>query len=156
MPKRSLLSQTWLLAIVVLATASCQSSTGLSPNRFPSDPARAEVRKDDVDRFWRAWDAGGQSGSSAVVQRIYLDSASPTLRTFAASRGVTAAAIASVTQAYPQYFRALRAWWPPPTMDTVTKARRKKITSRKTVQNRPMPTLCCKSGQSGMTANSNM
>jgi hypothetical protein len=78
---------------------------------YPTDPAQAQLVTDDVDRYWRAYDAGGKSGNSTAFQRRYLDSATAGLREFIGLRQLTAASLAQVAGAYPAYFDALHAWW---------------------------------------------
>jgi Predicted Zn-dependent protease (DUF2268) len=99
-----------LLAGVLLGCGD--SSTGPNPADYPSDPAQAQFNSSDVDRYWRAYDAGGRVGQGAVFQRIYLDSASVPLSEFVGLRSVTAASLTQVAIAFPRYLEALRSWWP--------------------------------------------
>lgn len=100
-------------AITLALVASCDhSSTGLDSRDFPTDPAQAQFNTSDVDRYWRAYDAGGRTGNSTAFQRIYLDSASTALTEFVGLRSVTAASLAQVANAFPQYLAALHTWWP--------------------------------------------
>jgi hypothetical protein len=104
---------TSLVVLVVLAGCSKDAATTApgSNTDFPSDPAQAQLITDDVDRYWRAYDAGGRSGSTAVFQSRYLDSASAGLREMIRIRSVTAASLSQVTSVYPRYLDALRDWW---------------------------------------------
>jgi hypothetical protein len=99
-----------LCAALVLA---CASSPNTAPDLrdFPTDPAQAQFLTTDVDRYFRAFESGGRTGSSDPFQRIYLDSASTPLREFVDLRAVTAASLGQVASAYPRYFEALRIWW---------------------------------------------
>ena len=76
-----------------------------------ASPARAQLVTDDVDRFWRAFEIGGRSGSASAFQQRYLDSASAGLRDFIGLRQLSATSLAQVAAAYPAYLDALHAWW---------------------------------------------
>lgn len=106
-----------LLLLIATAAVGCRDSTAPQSPVFPTDPADAQFISDDVDRYWRAYAAGGRLGQSDVFQRIYLDSASTALREFMGLRSVTASALATQVSGAPRYFAALEAWWrsSPPT-----------------------------------------
>ncbi len=103
-----------LTALLLLAACGRDLTRG-SPTEpsgeYPTDPAQAQLVVSDVDRYWRAYDAGGRSGNSTVIQRRYLDSASAGLREFITLRQLTASNVAQAAATYPAYFDALRAWW---------------------------------------------
>lgn len=96
------------IALHAVAVGCRRSPTGIDPASFPQSPAEAQFITDDLRRFWAAYDAGGRDGNTGVFQSMYLDSATPGLRNFMASRAVTASAITGVVTTYRQYFAALR------------------------------------------------
>jgi hypothetical protein len=108
---RRLRAITALLLLTACARDSSPSSPTEPSGEYPTDPAQAQLVVSDVDRYWRAYDAGGRSGNSAVFQQRYLDSATAGLREFIGLRQLTAASLTQVAGAYPAYFDALRSWW---------------------------------------------
>ena len=97
-----------LLALLLLA--ACGDGTGPSV-AVARTPAAAVFVTDDADRYFRAYDAGGRSGSTTVFQTRYLDSATVGLQDMVRSRSITAASLAQVALAYPRYLDAVGAWW---------------------------------------------
>jgi hypothetical protein len=95
---------------LLLAAIGCDASPTTSPRANATsrtDPAAAEIVTSDLPRFWRAYDAGGKSGSATAFQSIYLDSASAGLRDFMVSRSVTASTLTAMVAVYPRYFASI-------------------------------------------------
>lgn len=103
----------WLVAVGPALWSACASSPNSAPDPrdYPTDPSQAQFNTADVDRYFRAYDSGGRTGSADPFQRIYLDSASAPLREFSELRAVTATSLGQVAGAYPRYLEALRVWW---------------------------------------------
>ncbi|MBY0492424.1 MAG: DUF2268 domain-containing protein [Gemmatimonadaceae bacterium] len=98
-------------ALLVLTACGGHDAPTAAPAEYPTDPALAQLVTDDVDRYWRAYDAGGKSGNSTAFQRRYLDSATAGLREFIGLRQLTATSLVQVATAYPAYLDALHTWW---------------------------------------------
>ena len=97
------------IAIAVVA-AACGSDGASGPSTADiTDPDAAVFVTSDITNFWKAYDAGGSSGSAATFQTEYLDRASPGLKDFIASRSVTASSLAGMVRTYPRYFADIRA-----------------------------------------------
>ena len=97
-----------VLTVVVAVVISACGSSPTAPGA-PTDPASAQIITSDLAHFWAAYDAGGKSGSASAFQTRYLDVASPGLTDFIAKRTVTAASLAQMVQAFPEYFASIRA-----------------------------------------------
>ena len=95
--------------VLALCGAFACGSEPAAPPPIETDPAAARMVTSDLERFWSAYDAGGQSGSAAAFQAGYLDPASPGLKDFIRLRHLTSAAIAAMVSARPRYFAAIRA-----------------------------------------------
>jgi hypothetical protein len=98
--------------VTLLLLAACRGEPSTAPTvEIAASPALAQLVTEDVDRFWRAYENGGRSGSASAFQQRYLDSASAGLRDFIGLRQLSAASLAQVATAYPAYLDALHAWW---------------------------------------------
>jgi hypothetical protein len=100
-------STLWLAALILVA--ACGSDPTGPEGSFPTDADQAVFVTSDIENFWRAYDAGGASGTTSAFQTEYLDRASPGLRDFIASRNLTAASLSQMVRAYPRYFASIRA-----------------------------------------------
>lgn len=101
-----------LIAGPLLLAAGCGGGGGSSPPPTDvPDPAQALIFTDDVDRYWRAYDAGGRAGDPVPFQTAYLTPASTGLREFVGLRALTALSLARAAAAAPAYLDALHAWW---------------------------------------------
>jgi len=104
-----------LLVLIVAGVACGGSDVTTSPTTTTSagvvadDPAQAQFISNDLTNFWNAYDAGGRNGSASAIQSGYLDKASPGLRDFIGSRGLTGQNVAAVVAAYPRYFASIKS-----------------------------------------------
>jgi uncharacterized protein YjaZ len=99
-----------LCGFLLLAGAvACGSTDSTSPTVAVDDPAQAQFVSSDLTNFWAAYDAGGRTGNSSVFQSMYLDHASPGLKSFIASRSLTGQVLASVVTTYPRYFASIES-----------------------------------------------
>lgn len=74
-----------------------------------SRPAGPVIHTEDVDRFYRIYDAAGGLPTADQLQRDYLDRGSDGLHQFAKIRRITGTAIAEALTAHPEtYFKAKR------------------------------------------------
>ncbi|MFN8801702.1 MAG: hypothetical protein ACK5ZO_06025, partial [Gemmatimonas sp.] len=90
--------------VSLLLLAACRGEPSTAPTvEIAASPALAQLVTEDVDRFWRAYENGGRSGSASAFQQRYLDSASAGLRDFIGLRQLSAASLAQVATAYPAY-----------------------------------------------------
>lgn len=74
----------------------------------PAVAAGPEVLTEDVDRFYRVYDATGGRPTAEALQRDYLDHASPGLAQLARIRNITAQRIAAANEANPQLYADAR------------------------------------------------
>lgn len=101
-----------LLLLLPLLLMGCGSDQSTAPDAgITTDPAQAQLVTEDVDRYWRAYEAGGRAGSTAAFQQRYLDSATAGLQDFIGLRQLTATSLVQVAAAYPSYLEAVRGWW---------------------------------------------
>ncbi len=90
-----------LLAFAGLAFASMSQAAG--------DPFTARVRYDDVDRFYRVYDAARSRPSADRLRRDYIDAGSPGVRDFVPNRIVSPEALAvKISEDRAMYERARR------------------------------------------------
>ena len=95
------------LAACVVVT-SCSDGTAPPATLYADDPADARFVTADIDNFWRAYDAFGQSHNASAFQTEYLDKASPGLKDFIQARSVTATSLAQMVNQFPQFMAAIR------------------------------------------------
>jgi len=76
--------------------------------QFPGDPAAAEIRTDDLDRFWTAFDQRGALGSASAFQSLYLDPGSPGVQAFVPDRIRSAEALAETVSEYEPFYESIR------------------------------------------------
>ena len=93
------------LALVLLAgSASAQEN--------PRPPAKPAVFTQDVTNFWQAYDSLRATPDTArqrqLVQRLYLDRATPGLRDFAQSQELRARSYVRVVGRYPRFWPSVR------------------------------------------------
>ena len=70
--------------------------------------AEPEIRTDDVDRFYRVYAAANGRPTAEVLQRDYLDHASPGLAHLAKVRNITAERMAKAIETRPQIYEDAR------------------------------------------------
>ena len=100
----------WLITLSCVVLGACGSDKSTGPaNGTTADPEKAVFVTSDIEHFWKAYDLGGASGSTAPFQAEYLDKASPGLADFIASRNVTASSLAGMVRSFPRYFADIRA-----------------------------------------------
>jgi len=103
--KSAALVLTLCLLGTALSEANAQDQLVVS-----QDPDGARLFTEDIDRFWHAWDLRAESDSlETVLQRYYLDPASPGLEDFVEARIGSAADLAAVIERRPRYYESLRA-----------------------------------------------
>jgi hypothetical protein len=93
----------------VAFAAALASAALLGSAATPSDPAvQPVIRTDDVDRFFRIYDAAGGHPTAGQLQRDYLDAGSDGLHNLARIRNVTGTAIASALAKHPEIYSGAR------------------------------------------------
>ena len=75
----------------------------------PSTGHPSEIRTDDVDRFYRAYDAAQGKPTPAFLQSQYLDPGSQALHQFTVSRNVTPIDLAHAISVWPQAYADARS-----------------------------------------------
>jgi len=106
--RRSPLARVGVITACLAAILGCSPDAPTATTSGETDPARAVFVTSDIENFWRAYDAGGSSGTTTPFQTEYLDRASLGLRAFIRSRNLTAASLASMVRTYPRYFADIR------------------------------------------------
>ena len=71
-------------------------------------PDSARIVTEDVDRFWGAYDASTPETRAAVLQRDYLDRATPGLADFFGLKIESVERLAETVDAHPRYFASAR------------------------------------------------
>lgn len=80
-----------------------------SPKPKPAaHPDSARIVTEDIPRFWAAFDASTPETRAEVLQREYLDRASPGLEDFVFRRIHTARELAETVDQFPRYYRSTR------------------------------------------------
>jgi hypothetical protein len=92
---------------IILAGLACAAPA----SSVPSAPGAA-IQTDDIDRFWKAYDAV-RSGTDrptklALFQRLYLDPATPGLQALIAARRYTLAQYVDAIDQYPKFWSSIR------------------------------------------------
>ena len=98
-----------LVLCTLFAASGGQPARSAEPARTGPDAAR--VITDDLDRFWRAYDAAwalAPAQRADVFQRGYLDAGSPGLKEFTRLRIGDGAQLAATIDRHPRYYAALR------------------------------------------------
>jgi hypothetical protein len=88
------------LAAAALALAGAAHASDAAP--------RVEVRTDDVERFYRVYDAAHGHPTAAQLQAQYLDPGSAALRQFAVTRVGDAGRLAAAIEKHPEDFERAR------------------------------------------------
>src|SRR4029079_19011242 len=94
-----------MIRSIVVAALVVVASCHHAEISAPGDPSDAQLVTTDIENFWRAYDAGGNTAS---FQAEYLDHASSGLKEFISKRSLTAASLGQMVHAYPRYFAAVR------------------------------------------------
>jgi hypothetical protein len=89
--------------LCVAAAAGCHVQAATAP---PSP--RVDVRTDDVERFFRVYDAAHGAPSADALQRQYLDTGSPGLHQFVVARIGSAAQLAAAVRKWPEAYANAR------------------------------------------------
>jgi hypothetical protein len=91
-----------LACAVTLAAAQSVPSTASDPAVGPA------IHVEDVDRFYRIYDAAGGHPTADQLQRDYLDQGSDGLRQFARIRNISGARIAEALVNHPEIYQGAK------------------------------------------------
>lgn len=77
-----------------------------------AEPQESIVQTGDIDRFWQAYDAVRAAGDTParleLLQRLYLDPATPGLRALMAARRYTLPEYVEAIEQYPRFWNSIR------------------------------------------------
>jgi hypothetical protein len=90
------------------AAALAEELAAYVPPAPSPDPMAARIVTEDIDRFWRAWDAATPETLADVLQREYVDRATPGLEDFIFRRVHGADELAETVQRFPLFYAHAR------------------------------------------------
>ncbi|MCF7220718.1 DUF2268 domain-containing putative Zn-dependent protease [Marilutibacter chinensis] len=95
--------------LLVLAALACPATAAFARDAASTGPAAPAVVIEDVERFYRIYDAAGRMPDAGRLQRDYLDPGSDGLHHFARLRRVTGEAIAATLDKRPELYEQARS-----------------------------------------------
>jgi hypothetical protein len=84
------------------------AALAVSASSTASDTARPSIQIEDVERFYRVYDAAGGHPNADQLQHDYLDPGSDGLHHFAQARNITGVRIAATLDAHPELYSGAR------------------------------------------------
>jgi hypothetical protein len=90
--------------LVISAVACAALSRAARSTDFPASNPEPDIHIEDVDRFYKVYDAAGGQPTAGQLQHDYLDPGSDGLHHFAKMRNITGARIADTLAKHPELY----------------------------------------------------
>jgi len=101
----------WISVGVVIGALACAAISGLAQSASSTDfdpSVRPAIHIEDVDRFYKVYDAAGGRPTADQLQHDYLDPGSDGLHEFAKLRNISGARIAETLSSHPEIYSSAK------------------------------------------------